>query len=1113
MTSSSSLYGTVNAQNSSSTNSTSLYGEAGTPIPDSSGNVIVRGDLYVLSGNILTTATTGNIFPENATTINIGLAATTFNIGANTGTTTVNNDLDVTGDLIVNGTFVAPNAEFGNITIAVLDDNTISTTSGALILDSATNTVDINANTYIQAYLNVPDIATTNIQATSASGLNLYNNDASNAIHIYDNYVQIVSGTISGADWVFNEDGTTSFPSYVFPYLDGTANQVLTTNGSGVLSFTDVGSLDTNYTIDASATTGGTNFNLQGSDATTDTIKFANGTGVAVSRTSASEIGFAIGQDVATSSNVTFADITATNDLTVQGNNVNLAQATTIGYSENNNRANRLEVQSTTGNSSGFRILAPNATTSANSNLTVLTTNDINNTSLISVQAIGSTTVPFNIRTGTYTAGVFGASSKPIQIIDGSTTYATINPAGPTNGTDLTTKTYVDGLIPTVVTYAIDATSTTGGANLNLVGSNAITDSVAYKGSGATTVTRTDASTITISSTDANTTYTYAASNTSGGANLTLTGSDSTTNTIKLTNGTGVTNTYISATEVSVGIGQAVGSTDSPIFAGLTLTGATTGSSTFTAPATGAFLTYTLPGSGGAANSVLTNDGGGTLSWALPGGGGSTFGNVSVGVDTDQTISTTSGNLILQTAGGVNAGTITMASGTNGNITLAPNGTGVVSSGLTRVATASRVLGQMYGTQSTTWTPPATGQTTMTGQNGFYASSSSGGANGYGSTIQSRYYSGDTTLGTSTTATLVGGSATGTNAAPGALANGQVLVSLNADAYATTGWAGTIATGTQTPTGIAIVPAQLQFYSREAFADNGTNVTAGGTGMRVRLFNAATTYTAANRVSIIDHTTTTATYKAATFNIQPAASTSNYAVFSTATGSINQDTFTLKNNAATTTYATFNSTSAALNGDTVNLNNTAGTTNIASFTPSGSTITATGPIIMARTSAVAASPSGQILRLSRTDVAGPTDGDGIDFRLSVGGTSTNSNFARFTGVYRSSGLNEIGMSVSTDSFSADSDQVYIATAESTKIQATPSGGGAVSTILTVDAAKITAAVPFKFPTYTIAAAGAITGALGWQISISDSPIATGRMAYWTTTATAGWRYVDTNLAI
>ena len=51
-------------------------------------------------------------------------------------------------------------------------------------------------------------------------------------------------------------------------------------------------------------------------------------------------------------------------------------------------------------------------------------------------------------------------------------------------------------------TYSISAETATGGANLRLTGSDSITDDVAYKGSGATTVTRTDANTITISSTD-----------------------------------------------------------------------------------------------------------------------------------------------------------------------------------------------------------------------------------------------------------------------------------------------------------------------------------------------------------------------------------------------------------------------------------------------------------------------------------------------------------------------------------------------------------------------------------------------------------------------------------
>ena len=174
----------------------------------------------------------------------------------------------------------------------------------------------------------------------------------------------------------------------------------------------------------------------------------------------------------------------------------------------------------------------------------------------------------------------------------------------------------------TNTTYTISSASTTGGANLTLTGSDSSTDSVAYKGSGATTVTSTDANTITIASTDTNTTYTQNISSTSGGANLNLVGSDATTDTVKFADGTGVSVAFTDASTATISIGQSVATTANPTFAGIT------------------------------------------------------GGNVTVGIDTDQTISTTSGNLILQTAAGVNAGTMTLASGVNGAITLDPNGTG-----------------------------------------------------------------------------------------------------------------------------------------------------------------------------------------------------------------------------------------------------------------------------------------------------------------------------------------------------------------------------------------------------------------------------------------------------
>jgi len=532
MTSSSSLYGTVTTQNSSSTNSTSLYGEAGTPIPDSSGNLIVRGDLWVLSGNILTTANTGNIFPANATTINLGNAATTINIGADSGTTNINNDLNVDGGITAGG------ADLGNITIAVVDNNTISTTTGSLKLGS--NTGDIG---------------------------------------------------LIGADTLYTDQSTfllLNSPTTVTAFDSATVLTIADTSG---------------VTFIRNDVTVGGDLKINGND-----IK-SNGGTVAIT--------------------LSGNDVTIADDLTINGNNVNLAQATVIGYSEANDRANRPTVRSTTGNSSGFRVEAPNATTSAASSISAFSTNDVDNGKFINISARGTTTNDLRIQTGLYTAGVLGPSGTVVSFVDNITAYATVNPAGPTDPLDLTTKAYVDSITPDVptydtnvapttggvqlqlrelnpptimivgtttflggtnitisetnpneitidgtdlnTTYTQNASTTTGGANLNLVGSDATTDTIKFAEGTNVTITATDANTITISAPDTNTTYTIDASSTTGGANLNLVGSDASTDTVKVSSGTGVTVAQVSANELSVAIGQAVGTSDSVTFADVTL--------------------------------------------------------------------------------------------------------------------------------------------------------------------------------------------------------------------------------------------------------------------------------------------------------------------------------------------------------------------------------------------------------------------------------------------------------------------------------------------------------------------------------------------------------------
>jgi hypothetical protein len=80
-------------------------------------NTTLTGDIAVNGGDITTTATTFNLVNTTATTVNFAGAATAISVGAATGTTTVNNNLTVTGDLVVNGTTTSVNT----ITLEVED--------------------------------------------------------------------------------------------------------------------------------------------------------------------------------------------------------------------------------------------------------------------------------------------------------------------------------------------------------------------------------------------------------------------------------------------------------------------------------------------------------------------------------------------------------------------------------------------------------------------------------------------------------------------------------------------------------------------------------------------------------------------------------------------------------------------------------------------------------------------------------------------------------------------------------------------------------------------------------------------------------------------------------
>ena len=144
--------------------------------------------------------------------------------------------------------------------------------------------------------------------------------------------------TLSTSDWADSQGN--NLPDKKAIRLTGsdgaTSNAVLvagdrmsisrdSSTGEITLTNTEVNT-DTNTTYTVSSTTlnsgnltTGAKLNLVGSDSSTDVLNLRNGTGVTVNSVSADDITFNIGQDVSTSSDVTFNDVTVNGELNVLG--------------------------------------------------------------------------------------------------------------------------------------------------------------------------------------------------------------------------------------------------------------------------------------------------------------------------------------------------------------------------------------------------------------------------------------------------------------------------------------------------------------------------------------------------------------------------------------------------------------------------------------------------------------------------------------------------------------------------------------------------------------------------------------------------------------------------
>jgi hypothetical protein len=118
---------TTNGVSSGDVTATGL-GTAGTPT--FAGLTITNGNIAINNGTstaLTTTGTTAAVFNTTATTVNAFGAATTLNLGAATGTTSVQNNLNVAGNLFVQGTTTQINT-----TDLLVEDKFIVLASGSI---------------------------------------------------------------------------------------------------------------------------------------------------------------------------------------------------------------------------------------------------------------------------------------------------------------------------------------------------------------------------------------------------------------------------------------------------------------------------------------------------------------------------------------------------------------------------------------------------------------------------------------------------------------------------------------------------------------------------------------------------------------------------------------------------------------------------------------------------------------------------------------------------------------------------------------------------------------------------------------------------------------------